>query len=383
MTENDGARLLARQLLQPGGHFGAHPSQLDVLVDGLAEDRQLAPFGHRPLGDDHDGELGTALLALLDRRRHRFQPERDLRDENRVGTRGDARLEGDPPCVAAHHLDDDHSPVRCRGGEQPIDAFRGEPHGGVEAERLGGLVEIVVDRLGHSDDAQTGFVQPLGDVQRTVAADRHEGVDVADGEQLDELVGAVDLDVRAVRLAHREGRRVATVGGADDRAAEVDDATYRLALELDDATVSVALWIQQPVEPVTDADDVPALIASGQHDGADHGIEPRCVPTAGRHGDAPDRAPRLFHRVNSRPMRRRPPGLRDQRGMAATASPSTRSLRRSPLCPLTHWNVTGFVLTRATSGAQRSALTTGLRAEVRQPLASHLAHHRSRKQLTT
>ena len=116
-----------------------------------------------------------------------------------MGTGGDARLEGDPPGVATHHLDDDHPAVRRRRGEQPVDALRGEAHRRVEAERLDRLVEVVVDRLRHADDAQAGLVETLGDVQRAVAADRHEGVDVADGEQLDELVGAIDLDVASRR----------------------------------------------------------------------------------------------------------------------------------------------------------------------------------------
>ena len=70
--------------------------------------------------------------------------------------------------------------------------------GGVEAERRRRLVEVVVDRLGHADDPQPGVVQAVGDRQRAVAADRDQGVDVVRLEQPDELVGAVDLDPRAV-----------------------------------------------------------------------------------------------------------------------------------------------------------------------------------------
>ena len=43
VAEDDGAGLLARQLLQPGGDLGAHAAQLLVLVDGLAEHRHAAP----------------------------------------------------------------------------------------------------------------------------------------------------------------------------------------------------------------------------------------------------------------------------------------------------------------------------------------------------
>ena len=173
--------------------------------------------------------LAPRSLALGDRRRDRFEVERDLGDQDGVGARRDAGLEGDPPGVAAHHLDDDHPAVRRGRREQPVDALRGEADRGVEAERLLRLVEVVVDRLGHADHPQSGLVQAVGDRQRAVAADRDERVDVAGGEQLHELLGAVDLDVGAVGLAHRVRGGVAAVGGAEDRAAVVDDAADDVA----------------------------------------------------------------------------------------------------------------------------------------------------------
>ena len=131
--------------------------------------------------------------------------------------------------------------------------------GRVEAERLTVLSRSLSIVLG-TPMTQPGLVETVGDRQRAVAADRDERVDVAGGEQLDELVGAIDLDVGAVGLAHREGRRVAPVGGAEDRAAEVDDAAHARAAAARPA-VAVALREHQPVEAVADADDVPAAAA--------------------------------------------------------------------------------------------------------------------------
>ena len=54
------------------------------------------------------------------------------------------------------------------------------------------------------------------------------------------------------------------------------------------AAVGVLLREHQPVEPVADADDVPAAVAGGQRDGADHRVQPRSVAAPGGHGDALD-----------------------------------------------------------------------------------------------
>jgi hypothetical protein len=55
----------------------------------------------------------------------------------------------------------------------------------------------------------------------------------------------------------------------------------------------------------------------------------------------------------------------------------------SPLWPFTHRNVTSSDFTSSINGIHRSVLATGSRFEFFQPLRSHLAHQRSRKQFTT
>ena len=84
------------------------------------------PSGAAPSATTTIENLRAAPLALGDRRGDRLELERDLRDQDGVGARRRAGAEGDPPGVAAHHLDDDHAAVRRGRREQPVDALRGE-----------------------------------------------------------------------------------------------------------------------------------------------------------------------------------------------------------------------------------------------------------------
>ena len=78
--------------------------------------------------------------------------ERLLRDQDDVGAAGQAGVQRDPAGVPAHHLDDQRAVVRLGGGVQPVDRLHRDVDRGVEAERVVGGVEVVVDRLGHADD---------------------------------------------------------------------------------------------------------------------------------------------------------------------------------------------------------------------------------------
>ena len=78
--------------------------------------------------------------------------ERPLGHEDRVGAAGDTRVRRDPAGMAAHHLDDEDAVVRLGGRVQAVDRVGRDLDGGVEAERVVGAVEVVVDRLRHADD---------------------------------------------------------------------------------------------------------------------------------------------------------------------------------------------------------------------------------------
>ena len=61
-------------------------------------------------------------------------------------------MQRDPAGVPAHHLDDEHPVVRLGRRVQPVDRVDRDLHGGVEAERVVGGVEVVVDGLRYADD---------------------------------------------------------------------------------------------------------------------------------------------------------------------------------------------------------------------------------------
>jgi hypothetical protein len=146
--------------------------------------------------------------------------ERPLGHQDHVGAAGDAGVGGDPPGVAAHHLDDDHAVVRLGGGVQAVDRVGGDLHRGLEAEREVGPVEVVVDRLRHADDRDPLVDESPGDAQRVLAADRDQRAEPALAHRLAHLVDAA-LDLERVRAR-----------GAEDRAAAVQDAARGLVGEL-------------------------------------------------------------------------------------------------------------------------------------------------------
>ena len=130
------------------------------------------------LADDDDREVLAALVPLLEQPARLLDGDRLLGDQDHVGAAGDAGVDRDPARVAAHHLDDHHAVVRLRRRVQAVDRLRRDRDGGVEAERVVGRVQVVVDRLRHADDREVVLrVQPRRDAERVLAADRDERVE--------------------------------------------------------------------------------------------------------------------------------------------------------------------------------------------------------------
>ena len=172
----------------------------------------------------------------------------------------------DPAGVAAHHLDDHDAVVRLRGGVQPVDRLGADRDRGVEAERVVGAREVVVDRLRDADDrrAEVGM-EAGGDAEGVLAADRDERVDL-----LECRPDGVDAAVELVRVRAR---------GADDRAAARQDpgdlrAAERLEELLDHAAPALA-----------DADHLVAVRPRAPRDGADDRVQAGAVAAAGEYSD--------------------------------------------------------------------------------------------------
>ena len=278
VAEDDHPGVLAGHLGDLGGHMGADPAQgAGRLLVELAAAPLLGAFGA-----DHDREVGAAVLAGQDLGGDRLDGEGDLREEDDVGPAAQARVEGDPAGVAAHHLQHHHPVVAGRGGVQPVKGLGGHGQGGVEAEGAVAAPEVVVDRLGHPDRPDPVAGQLAGDPLAALAADHDQGVDpepLGVGGQL--LVGGRVADPLAVDL---HGREVPLVGGAEDGPAPVQQPADRRAVEGPGAGAA-----DQPLVALLDAEHGPAVVDLGRPDHrADDRVQPWCVATAGEHPDASD-----------------------------------------------------------------------------------------------
>ena len=111
-----------------------------------------------------------SCVAALDLGAGLLDRQRMLGDEDHVGAAGDPAHDGDPARVTPHHLDHHHAVVRLGRGVQAVDRLRGDCDGGVEAERVVGRREVVVDRLRHPDDGE--LVLGMESAQRPPACPR-------------------------------------------------------------------------------------------------------------------------------------------------------------------------------------------------------------------
>ena len=129
------------------------------------------------------------------------------------------------PMTSTH----DAAAVRLGGGAQPVDRLGRDLDGGVEAERVVGGREVVVDGLRHADDLEAGVGEAAGRGERALAADRDDRVDAVRVEHPLDVLGAAALALERVGAAR-----------AEDRAALLGEAAHvvtrdRHEVALDDA----------------------------------------------------------------------------------------------------------------------------------------------------
>ena len=89
--------------------------------------------------------------------------KRSLGNQNYISATGDAAVQGDPACIAAHDLDYHYAIVSLRRGVDAIDRLAHDIAGGVESESVIRAAQIVVDGLGYTDNFDSLFVQLLRD----------------------------------------------------------------------------------------------------------------------------------------------------------------------------------------------------------------------------
>ena len=204
--------------------------------------------------------------------------ERNLRDQDRIGSAGDAGVQRDPPGVAAHHFHDHDAPVRFGRRMQAIDRIGREVDGRVESEAVRRPDDIVVDGLRDADDRDALLAEFVRDRERAVAADDHQRAQLHLVEHLDDAIGIVP---RAIGCLDHLGERIPAVHRAENRAAEPQDAGDVARRER-----ARAARLDQAVEAVLDADALDAAVGRRLDDCANDGVETGGVAAAGEDAES-------------------------------------------------------------------------------------------------
>jgi hypothetical protein len=226
------------------------------------------PLGH---DDDRMATVADPPRQVDEKAAGAVEGEGHLGDQHVVGVGlSQRRVAGDKAGVAAHQLDEAHAVGRRLGLDVGrADALGRLGEGGLEAERLVDVGNVVVDRLGdaHHRDPAASFPDPLGHLhgapQRAVAADHEQRADVLPLEAVDDLVGIL-----------------AAAGGAEDRAAIFGNPAHHLRREVHHV---MAVAGNEPLVAVPEAVDPPHAVVEGElhHQTANHVVDPGTEAAAG------------------------------------------------------------------------------------------------------
>ena len=237
---------------------------LDVAGEGMDVAVEL-------LRDDEDRALVAVLLP------HRAKGLDDLLlgdrvvgGEDHLRALGDAGEEGEVAAAVAHDLDDGAAGMAFGGVPDLVDALDDRVERGVEADRVVGGSDVVIDGAGKADAVDAHLRELLRAHVGAVAPDDDEALDAA---LVEDFHG---LSADRLLLELREA------GGAEDRAPAVDDVGHRLPFEpldppLDEAAVAVVDAVH--LEPVGKA---------RPHHGADGAVHAGRVAARGQDADSLD-----------------------------------------------------------------------------------------------
>ncbi len=202
-----------------------------------------------------------------------------------MGPAGNARLQGDPPRMAAHDLQDHDPLVAAARGVQPVHGVGGDLHRGLVAKGVVRAFEVVVDGLGDADHVGAlELLELVGQLQASLAAHHEETVQAQILVRLQRLVRVVAYSDLAVFVILPVGEGVALVRRAQDRAAQRQNVLDAAGCE------SLGAVEDQPVEAVLDADDLGAVldVRRAGH-GANDGVEAGAVAAASENAYAFER----------------------------------------------------------------------------------------------
>ena len=154
-------------------------------------------------------------------------------------------------------------------------------HRGVEAETAGRAPDVVVDGLGHADHRDAHQVELMRDLQRAVAADDDQRVQLHLREGLDHAFGVVGM---APPVGDGIFERVAAIGRAEDGAAQPQDAG-----DVPGRQQPRARRVEQSVKAVLEPDDLDSGVERRLDHRTNDRVEAGRVAAAGQDSDSRDR----------------------------------------------------------------------------------------------
>ena len=280
------------------GHAGllAPPQRV-----GASELLDLVSLPGGALGEDDQHVVGRVVPLLGEEQVDELlEVDRVLGDDAAVG--GDVRrVEGGEAGVAPEDPEDAHPLVRADGGALPVDGGGGPGDGGGEADAVLGALHVVVHGLGDAHHLHAPSLELGRRLERPVAADGDEGVDLEPLQVLEDLggevVGHAPLPLAAGRFRPtRWGGRSADLGrsdpaGVEDGAAVAVDGPGVLAVQLEHvpglAGRVVEVHVGEPLEALADAHHLEAVLPAPVDDALDDRVQARDVAAAGEDSDAP------------------------------------------------------------------------------------------------
>ena len=147
---------------------------------------------------------------------------------------------------------------------------------GVEAERVVGRTQVVVDGLRHADDVDAVFRESVRGGQGALAADRDDAVDAMLCESLRDVLGAAARAVVGVGAA-----------GAEDRTALPGQALHLMPGERHEVAVD------DSAPAVADPDELQVVGGRAlEHDAADDRVQAGAIAAAGQDADLHGGRPR-------------------------------------------------------------------------------------------
>ena len=153
----------------------AHLAQFGM---GRANGRNVAlQRTHRTLGKDDNHAALAPHHAPLDPFGDLFDLPGLLGNHVKLRAAGKGGVQRNVAAIAAHHGNQAHPLVGIAGFANAVDGFAGGVDGGVEADGIIGIGQVVVDGTRHADCRNAQLVQIQRSFVGAVSADAHQALD--------------------------------------------------------------------------------------------------------------------------------------------------------------------------------------------------------------